>query len=208
MGIIMSKVQIKDKIVELFNHGHNRREIADILKCDYSYIKKIISAYTVKTGADPRTPTSKAVEPHEIAKAKECIKNGMSARTACLAGHFPNRTHSSVSYLYRLASGAHERSKDISKNEPSSVGGAFDLERALERTERAYIDSVANTRKAFPMPKVSILQEKDPEQVKTERLAKLEKLQPQHDRLHNPIGRRSALFHKIMSGEDVNLDNL
>lgn len=208
MESVLKRSGIKDRAIELFKYGHNRREIADILKCEYDMIKKIISAHVDRSGEDPRTTTSKAVQPHEIAMAKDCIGKGLSARQAVLEGNFPERSHSSISYIYRLASGGHVRNKDDDVNRPEALGGSLDLEFALRRSEQAYLKSISSQVKVFPMPKVSILQSDDPEKVKADRLKKLEEIRPQHNRLNNPINQRSALFHKIMSGEDVNLDNL
>lgn len=201
--MIKYSTDLHRQIHELYLAGETRMAISDKLGCEYSNVNRVIRIY----GKDNtvRRPEYKAVTQDELELARDCIRNGMSAKKAHDLGKFPERTHNSISYIYNIV-----RTKmiDYVPPPPSSVGGSLDLELAIKRSEAAYMEEIKQKSKPFPMPKVSILQEKDPEQVKADRLKRLEEIQPQHSRLNNPINKRSALFHKIMSGDDVNLDNL
>lgn len=186
------------RVVELYNRNWSRDRIAESTGLHESTVRRMVTKYRKENGmeAKQRDP----VTDEERAIIKDCMEKGMISRDV-FNQKLIDRPYKVVADLMNQA-----RIKDRIEN-----GVYYSQKRfmeTVENCEKAYIESVSNIKRSFPMPKVSILQEEDIEQVKADRLAKLEKLQPQHDRLHNPTGRRSALFHKIMSGEDVNLDNL
>jgi len=185
-------------IAKAYDEGKNRDEIEAITGASKSVVSHVITQYRSFSGCKGVGKVYYTQE--EIDLVKDCVKKGMNAKDAYESGLF-KRSYISLRHRFFI-----EQNVPREPNKCSTRSEFF--EQSFIESEKAYIERISERPKKFPMPTISILKEKDPEDIKIENLKHVDKIKSQHQRLHNPEFRQSALFHKIMQGENVNLDNL